>query len=59
MLYLLLIVVLLTAVILGLLLLIVKFYYWGPAGRPPQYRYQSDALKRKPDAAPDRDDQGS
>lgn len=48
MLYYVLLILLLTAVSLVGLLLMVKKFYWGPTGRPPQYRPHSGKLR--PDA---------
>jgi hypothetical protein len=45
MLYYILLIVLLTAVSLVGLLLMVKKYYWGPAGRPPQFRPHGGKLR--------------
>ena len=49
MLYYVLLVLLLTAVSLVGLLLMVKKFYWGPTGRPPQYRPHDGKLR--PDSA--------
>jgi hypothetical protein len=51
MLYYILFIVLLTAISLAGLLLMVKKYYWGPTGRPPQYRPHSGKLR--PDSIDD------
>lgn len=51
MLYYILFIVLLTAVSLVGLLLMVKKYYWGPTGRPPQYRPHSGKLREESTAA--------
>ena len=48
MLYYVLLILLLTAVSLVGLLLMVKKFYWGPSGRPPQYRPHGGKLR--PDA---------
>ena len=48
MLYYFLLILLLTAVSLVGLLLMVKKFYWGPSGRPPQYRLHGGKLR--PDA---------
>ena len=48
MLYYILLILLLTAVSLIGLLLMVRKYYWGPAGRPPQYRPHGGKLRRDP-----------
>jgi hypothetical protein len=45
MLYYILLILLLTAISLVGLLLMVKKYYWGPTGRPPQYRPHSGKLR--------------
>jgi hypothetical protein len=45
MLYYILLIVLLTAVSLVGLLLMVKKFYWGPSGRPPQYRQHGGKLR--------------
>jgi hypothetical protein len=45
MLYYILFIVLLTAVSLVGLLLMVKKYYWGPTGRPPQFRPHGGKLR--------------
>jgi hypothetical protein len=47
--YYVLLILLLTAVSLVGLLLMVKKFYWGPTGRPPQYRPHGGKLR--PDAA--------
>jgi hypothetical protein len=47
MLYYILLILLLTAVSLIGLLLMVRKYYWGPAGRPPQYRPHGGKLRRE------------
>jgi hypothetical protein len=52
MLYYILLIVLLTAVSLVGLLLMVKKYYWGPAGRPPQYRPHGGKLRTDTDDDP-------
>jgi hypothetical protein len=49
--YYILLIVLLTAVSLVGLLLMVKKFYWGPTGRPPQYRPHGGKLR--PDATDD------
>jgi hypothetical protein len=43
--YYILFIVLLTALSLAGLLLMVKKYYWGPSGRPPQYRPHGGKLR--------------
>jgi hypothetical protein len=43
--YYILLIVLLTAVSLVGLLLMVKKFYWGPTGRPPQYRPHGGKLR--------------
>jgi hypothetical protein len=43
--YYVLLVLLLTAVSLVGLLLMVKKFYWGPSGRPPQYRPHGGKLR--------------
>ena len=48
-LYLFLIVFLLMAVCGVGLFLMIKKYYWGPTGRPPQYRHYGDELKKRAD----------
>jgi hypothetical protein len=48
-LYYILLIVLLTLVSLAGLLLMVKKFYWGPAGRPPQYRPHDGKLWREAD----------
>ena len=48
MLYYVLLILLLTAVSLVGLLLMVKKFYWGPSGRPPQFRPHGGKLR--PDA---------
>jgi hypothetical protein len=45
MLYYVLLILLLTAVSLAGLLFMVKKFYWGPAGRPPQYRPHGGQLR--------------
>lgn len=45
MLYYILLLVLLTAISLLGLLLMVRKYYWGPSGRPPQYRPHGGKLR--------------
>ena len=45
MLYYILFIVLLTVLSLAGLLLMVKKYYWGPTGRPPQYRPHGGKLR--------------
>lgn len=47
MLYYILLIVLLTAVSLVGLLLMVKKYYWGPTGRPPQFRPHGGKLRQE------------
>jgi hypothetical protein len=47
MLELLLYVALATMVLLGGLVWMIKKYYWGPDGKPPQYRYPDEARKDK------------
>ena len=47
MLELLLYVALITIVILGGLVWMIKKYYWGPDGKPPQYRYHDEVKKDK------------
>ena len=47
MLYYILLIVLLTAVSLVGLLLMVRKYYWGPTGRPPQYRPHGGKLRQE------------
>jgi hypothetical protein len=47
-LYYVLLILLLTAVSLAGLLLMVKKFYWGPSGRPPQFRPHGGKLR--PDA---------
>ena len=42
-----LLIVLLTAVSLVGLLLMVKKYYWGPTGRPPQFRPHDGKLRQE------------
>ncbi|HEV2802396.1 MAG TPA: hypothetical protein VGW12_18130 [Pyrinomonadaceae bacterium] len=44
-LYYVLLILLLTAVSLVGLLLMVKKYYWGPSGRPPQFRPHGGKLR--------------
>jgi hypothetical protein len=50
-LYYILLIVLLTLVSLVGLLLMVKKYYWGPTGRPPQYRTHDGKLRPEADDA--------
>ena len=47
MVYLILLIVLLTAISLFGLWLMIKGYYWGPTGRPPQYKGDGDKPGRK------------
>ncbi len=47
--YIFLLVGLMTLVGLVGLVLMVRKYYWGPTGRPPQYRYHGDEPGRKTD----------
>ena len=49
MLYYVLLILLLTAVSLVGLLLMVKKFYWGPSGRPPQFRPHGGKLRPEPD----------
>jgi hypothetical protein len=51
-LYYILLILLLTAVSLVGLLLMVKKFYWGPSGRPPQYRPHGGKLRPETDNAP-------
>jgi hypothetical protein len=52
MLYYILFIVLLTGLSLAWLLFMVKKYYWGPTGRPPQYRPHGGKLR--PDTTDDK-----
>ena len=47
--YLIMLLTVLTAIILAGLVMMIKKYYWGPTGRPPQYRYRGDEPKREAD----------
>jgi hypothetical protein len=51
-LYYILLVLLLTAISLIGLLLMVKKFYWGPSGRPPQYRPHGGKLRPDDHDAP-------
>lgn len=45
----LLLILLLTLAVTGLLVLMIKKYYWGPDGRPPQYRPYGRGRSGRPD----------
>lgn len=49
MLYYVLLILLLTAISLAGLLLMVRKFYWGPTGRPPQYRPHGGRLRPEAD----------
>jgi hypothetical protein len=51
-LYYVLLIIVLTAISLAGLLLMVKKFYWGPSGRPPQFRPHGGQLRPDTEAAP-------